>query len=378
MKGCAFVSSVQKQTETEFLQRALTLARQGTGLTSPNPCVGAVLVDESGEIIGQGVHTYAGMKHAEILALEEAGARARGGTLYINLEPCSHHGRTGPCADALIKAGIKRVAACMTDPNPAVSGKGFQRLRDAGVEVSVGTFESEAKVLNEAFAKFIRTGEPLITLKSAMTLDAKIAPAEPGPHRITGDKAHAHVHQLRHHSDAILAGIGTVLADDPLLTDRSGLSRRRPLLRVILDSQLRIPPESRLLKTVENDVVIFYSSEDKQQAENLRASGACLQKIPGSNGRLDLQAAIRKLGEMQITSLLVEGGSQVNAAFLAGGLVDKIFLYYAPKVFGQGVPFLANQIQPPFHSLQAPRFHQFGEDFALEGYLRDPYAAAAA
>lgn len=361
-----------------FLHRALTLARQGIGLASPNPCVGAVLVDEDGEIIGQGVHTYAGIKHAEILALEEAGDRARGGTLYINLEPCSHHGRTGPCADALIKAGVKRVAACMTDPNPGVSGKGFQRLRDAGVEVSVGTFESEAKVLNEAFAKYIRTGEPLITLKSAMTLDAKIAPSEPGPYRITGEAAHAHVQQLRHQNDAILVGIGTVLADDPALTDRSGLPRRRPLLRVILDSQLRIPPESRLLKTVENDVVIFYSSEDKQQAENLRASGACLQKIPGSNGRLDLQAVIRKLGEMQITSLLVEGGSQVNAEFLAGGLLDKIFLYYAPKVFGQGVPFLANQIQPPFHSLQAPRFHQFGEDFALEGYLRDPYAAAAA
>lgn len=361
-----------------FLQRALDLARQGIGLASPNPCVGAVLVDESGEIIGEGVHTYAGMKHAEVLALEEAGARARGATLFINLEPCSHRGRTGPCADALIKAGIKRVVACMTDPNPTVSGKGFQRLRDAGVEVSVGTFESEAKTLNEAFAKYIRTVEPLVTLKSAMTLDAKIAPPEPGPYCITGEAARAHVHQLRHQSDAILVGIGTVLADDPALTDRSGLPRRRPILRVVLDSRLRMPMESRLLQTVDHDVLIFHSSDDEQRAEKLRSSGACLHRISGSNGMLDLRAALRKLGEMQITSLLVEGGSQVNAAFLAHGLVDRLFLYYAPKVLGQGVPFLANDIQPPVDRSHASRVHQFGDDFAIETYLRDPYAGTPA
>ena len=361
-----------------FLQRALDLARQGIGLASPNPCVGAVLVDESGEIIGEGVHTYAGIKHAEVVALEEAGARARGATLFINLEPCSHHGRTGPCADALIKAGIKRVVACMTDPNPAVSGKGFQRLRNAGIEVRVETFESEAKALNEAFAKYIRTGEPFITLKSAMTLDAKIAPAEPGPYRITGEAARAHVQQLRHQSDAILVGIGTVKADDPALTDRSGLPRRRPILRVVLDSRLRISPASRLLKTVEHDILIFHSSDDEQHAEKLRASGACLHRIPGSNGVLDLRAAVRKLGEMQITSLLVEGGSQVNAAFLAHGLVDRLFLYYAPRVLGKGVPFLANDIQPTVGRSHAARVHQFGDDFAIETYLRDPYAGTAA
>ncbi len=376
MKGNALVNSVQNQTEADFLQRSLALARQGIGLASPNPCVGAVLVDENGEIIGQGLHTYAGIKHAEIVALEEAGARARGATLYINLEPCSHHGRTGPCADALIRAGIKRVVACMTDPNPAVSGKGFQRLRDAGVEVSVGTLESAAKALNEAFAKYIRTGEPLVTLKSAMTLDAKIAPSQPGPYRITGEAARAHVHQLRHQSDAILVGIGTVLADDPVLTDRSGSPRRRPILRVVLDSRLRLPRESRLLQTLDHDVLIFHSSDDEQRAEKLQATGACLHRIPGSNGMLDLRAIMSQLGEMQITSLLVEGGSQTNAAFLAGGLVDKLFLFYAPKLYGQGVPFLANEI-PPVDRSHTTTVHQFGDDFAIETYLRDPYAGTA-
>jgi diaminohydroxyphosphoribosylaminopyrimidine deaminase / 5-amino-6-(5-phosphoribosylamino)uracil reductase len=363
------------QFDEGLVRRALDLARQGIGLASPNPYVGAVLVDSNGTVVGEGVHTYAGIKHAEVLALEQAGELARGATLYINFEPCCHQGRTGPCADAIIKAGIKRVVACMMDPNPAVSGQGFHRLRDAGIEVSVGIFEAEARALNEGFAKYIRTGEPLITLKSAMTLDGKIAPAEPGPYHITGDAARVHVQQLRHQSDAILAGIGTVLADDPLLTDRSGLSRRRPLLRVVLDSHLRLPLESRLLKTVANDVLIFYSLGNEQRADMLHARGACLDKVPVAHGMLDIRAVMRKLSELQITSLLVEGGSRVNTAFLSSGLVDKVFLYYAPKILGRGVPFVENDIQSQFaEKLSSAKLHQFGEDFAIEGYVRDPYA----
>src|SRR6266481_9304566 len=231
----------------DFLREALDLARRGKGQTSPNPAVGAVLVRD-GEVVGRGFHTYGGLKHAEILALDEAGARARGATLYINLEPCSHQGRTGPCADALIAAGIHRVVAGVADPNPLVSGQGFARLRAAGVVVASGLLADECLRINDSFANYIRRRRPLVTLKTAMTLDGKIAPP-PGESGnptalgsasvsggwITSEVARAHVQELRHQHDAIMVGVGTIIADDPLLTDRSGLPRRRPLLRVIVD-----------------------------------------------------------------------------------------------------------------------------------------------
>src|SRR5579872_7574515 len=243
-----------------LLQRALELAREGIGLASPNPYVGAVIADEHGNVVGTGTYTYAGLKHAEIIALEAAGPKARGGTLYINLEPHAHQGRTPPCTDALIAAGIHRVVASMPDPNPKVSGRGFEQLRAAGIQVEVGGLEEEARRLNEAFARYVRHGVPLVTLNAAMTLDGKIAPPPKAAARkesgvplggwITGEVARAHVQEQRRQNDAILVGIGTILADDPLLTDRSGKARRRPLLRVILDSDLRLPLESRLVKTV--------------------------------------------------------------------------------------------------------------------------------
>src|ERR1700676_1470540 len=237
-------------TDEGFLRQALDLAAQGIGLTSPNPCVGAVIVDAKGAIVGTGSHTYDGLKHAEILALEQAGEKARGATLYINLEPCSHQGRTAPCVDAVIAAKISRIVACIQDPNPLVSGRGFAKLRSAGINVSFGLLEEQAKALNESFAKYIRHHIPLVTLKAAMTLDGKIAaPPSQSPNLaagvagthapwITGESARAHVQELRYQSDAILVGVGTVIADAPLLTDRSGRPRRRPLLRVVLDSRL--------------------------------------------------------------------------------------------------------------------------------------------
>src|SRR5580700_7416632 len=238
-------------TDDQFLQQALALARQGIALASPNPYVGAVIVDRQGTIVGAGTYTYGAVKHAEVLALEQAGNKAGGATLYINLEPHSHHGRTPPCTDALIAAGIGRVVASMPDPNPKVSGRGFEQLRAAGVHVEVGRLEEQARHLNEGFARYIRHSTPLVTLKAAMTLDGKIAPppadraheiqsAGYSGNWITGEAARAHVHELRHENDALLVGIGTILADNPLLTDRSGRARRRPLLRVILDSSLRL------------------------------------------------------------------------------------------------------------------------------------------
>jgi diaminohydroxyphosphoribosylaminopyrimidine deaminase/5-amino-6-(5-phosphoribosylamino)uracil reductase len=384
----------QAQADETFLRRALDLARKGVGLTSPNPCVGAVIVDSSGAVVGEGLHTYEGVKHAEILALERAGERARGATLYINLEPCSHVGRTGPCADALIAAGIKRVVVCMEDPNPAVSGKGFERLRAAGIAVTSGILEEEARTLNEWFAKYIRRHTPLITLKAAMTLDGKIAPPA-GESRnptalgaggatggwITSDAARTHVHELRHQHDAIMAGVGTVIADDPLLTDRSGRARRRPLLRVILDSRLRLPLHSRIVQTANNDVLVLCSFAEEKRKLQLQQLGVRVQQIPvgGPEGRPDLAAVARCLGEMEITSVLIEGGAMVNWAALASGIVDKVFLYYAPKILaGTGsVPFAHGEgfarISDAAY-VRSIKLHRFGEDFAVEGYLQDPYA----
>jgi diaminohydroxyphosphoribosylaminopyrimidine deaminase/5-amino-6-(5-phosphoribosylamino)uracil reductase len=379
--------------DDRHMQKALELARQGVGLASPNPCVGAVLVKE-GQIVGSGSHTYEGLKHAEILALEEAGERARGATLYLNLEPCCHQGRTGPCVDALIAAGVRRVVASIADPNPLVAGQGFARLRAAGMEVELGPGADQARKLNESFAKYIRHNTPLVTLKAAMTLDGKIAPP-PGESSnptalgaggvsggwITSEAARAHVHQLRHQHDAILVGVGTIIADDPLLTDRSGLPRRRPLLRVILDSRLRLPLESRVVKTANDDVLVICSFAEEKKRRQLEEHGVRVKQVGlgSGDGRPGMDEIVCSLGELEITSLLIEGGAMVNWAALAAGVVDKVFLYYAPKILaGTGsVPFAAG---PGFRRMsEAARIrsltlHRFGEDFAVEGYLNDPYA----
>jgi diaminohydroxyphosphoribosylaminopyrimidine deaminase / 5-amino-6-(5-phosphoribosylamino)uracil reductase len=366
-----------------FLHRALDLARAGIALASPNPHVGCVITTENGAVVGEGFHTYEGKKHAEILALEHAGARSRGAALYVNLEPCSHQGRTGPCADAVIAAGIRRVVCSLQDPNPAVAGQGFDKLRAAGIEVEVGGLEAEARQLNEAFAKYIRHKIPLVTLKCAMTLDGKIAgPAssansprgEKRTNWITGEGARAHVQQLRHQSDAILTGIGTVLSDDPLLTDRTGLPRRRPLLRVVLDSRLRLPVDSRLAQSALDDVLVFTETADASRKAELERLGVRVELAPRSGeNTLDLSAILKRLGELEITNLLVEGGSHMNASLLDSGLVDKVFLYLAPKIFGDaGTPFAAG-LNRSF-AFKNPQFHQFAEDCAIEAYLKDPYS----
>jgi diaminohydroxyphosphoribosylaminopyrimidine deaminase/5-amino-6-(5-phosphoribosylamino)uracil reductase len=382
--------TTSRETDERFLRRALELAREGIALTSPNPCVGAVVVDDAGNVLGSGSHTYQGLKHAEILALEQAGDRARGATLYINLEPCSHQGRTGPCADAVIAAGIRRVVAAMQDPNPQVSGQGFAKLRDAGIAVASGILEDEARPLNEAFSKYVRSHVPFVTLKAAMTLDGKIAPPSglsgsgKTQNWITSEPARAHVQELRHQNDAILVGVGTVLADDPLLTDRSGRSRRRPLLRVVLDSKLRLPLDSRLVQTANNDVLVLCSFAEENRRKEFQDRGIRVEQIPDvtADGRPDVKSVIEALGRMEITSLMIEGGAAVNWAALAAGIVDKIFLYYAPKILAgtNSIPFASGE---GFQSMnEAPyvksfRLHRFGEDFAVEGYLRDPYEESA-
>jgi diaminohydroxyphosphoribosylaminopyrimidine deaminase/5-amino-6-(5-phosphoribosylamino)uracil reductase len=384
--------NTSSEPDHKYLRRAIELAQKSSGLASPNPNVGAVLVDSSGEILSEGFHTYDGKKHAEVLALEQAGEKAQGATLYINLEPCCHHGRTGPCTEALIQAGIKRVVACTADPNPVVSGRGFARLRQAGVQVTSGILEEEARPLNDAFAKYIRYHLPLVTLKAAMTLDGKIAPRPedlaggrlpaggPTGGWITSDEARAHVQLLRHQHDAILVGVGTVIADNPLLTDRSGLPRRRPLLRVIVDSHLRLPRESRIVQTAKGNVLVFCSFAEEKRKQQLQDQGIQVEQVAssGPDGRPDLQAICRHLAEREITGVMIEGGAMVNWAALASGTADKVFFYYSPKILaGTGsVPFAAGagfrKMSEAAH-LKWLRLHRFGEDFAVEGYLRDPY-----
>jgi diaminohydroxyphosphoribosylaminopyrimidine deaminase / 5-amino-6-(5-phosphoribosylamino)uracil reductase len=380
--------------DEQLLQRALELARQGIGLASPNPYVGAVIAGPDGNVVGVGTYTYSGVKHAEVLALEAAGKQARGATLYINLEPHAYQGRTPPCTDALIAAGIGGVVACMPDPNPQVSGLGFEKLRAAGVQVDVGLLQEEARRLNEGFARYIRHGTPLVTLKAAMTLDGKIAPPPadalnrfdgiPAGGWVTSEVARAHVQELRHQSDALLVGAGTILSDNPLLTDRSGRARRRPLLRVILDSRLRLPLESRLVQSAaaerKDDVLVFCVSADGEKKARLEQLGIRVEMLPAvePDGRPDLRAIVRRLGQLEITSVMIEGGATVNWTALASDAVDKVFLYYAPKILaGAGsIPFAAGA---GFHHMsQAAQvkhvhLHRFGEDFAVEGYLRDPY-----
>jgi diaminohydroxyphosphoribosylaminopyrimidine deaminase/5-amino-6-(5-phosphoribosylamino)uracil reductase len=319
----------------KFMEEALELAGRGVGRVSPNPAVGAVVV-RGDEVVGRGFYTAAGVNHAEALALLDAGELARGATLYVTLEPHGFQGRTPPCTDAIISAGIRKVVASMEDPNPLVSGKGFAQLVDAGVEVEIDTrFAHKAAQMNEAFIHFMRTGLPLVTVKAAVTLDGKIAAPEDNEGWITSETARAHVQKLRHHSDAILTGIGTVLADDCRLTDRSGLERARPLLRIVLDSQLRLPPESRMAAGCEGDLmVVTTSAGSAERRRKLEAKGVRVEVLEDADGRASLLATAELLAREKYLSLMIEAGSKVNWSALESNVADKIFFYYAPKILG--------------------------------------------
>jgi diaminohydroxyphosphoribosylaminopyrimidine deaminase/5-amino-6-(5-phosphoribosylamino)uracil reductase len=360
----------------ECMREALDLARKGRALASPNPMVGAVLVRD-GEVVGRGFHTYAGLRHAEAIALAEAGARARGATLYINLEPCAHQGRTQPCTAALIQAGIARVVAPIADPNVLVAGAGFRQLRDAGIEVEMALeFAAEAEKLNEPFLHFMRSGRPLVTLKTAITLDGKISAPDDNRGWITSTRARAHVQELRHDHDAILTGIGTVLADDPLLTDRTGNDRSRPLLRIVMDSQLRLPADSKMARSARGDLVaVTTSASSADRRAQLAARGIQVLVFDGPGGRADLGALIAWLGERRYLSLMIEAGSKLNWTALESGLVDRVFFYYAPKILGglEALP-LAGGIGRR-RRVDAIRLHDITlhsippDEFAVEGYM---------
>ena len=320
---------------TDYMALAMAEARKGVGQTSPNPAVGAVIVRD-GAIVGVGHHIYAGKKHAEIVALEQAGEKARGATVYLTLEPCAHDGRTGPCADALVEAGVGEVVAAMEDPNPLVSGQGFAKLRAAGIGTRIdAAYTAEAEALNEPFCFYMRERRPLVTLKSALTLDGKIAAPDDNEGWITSEKARLHVQTLRHLTDAIVTGIGTVESDDCALTDRTGLERSRPLLRIVLDSQLRLRPDSQMVRAGASSLLVATTSAanaDRRRA--LEKEGVEVAVLDGPDGRTNLRALIELLAGRNYQSLMIEAGSKVNGAALDAGIVDKIFFYYAPKIFG--------------------------------------------
>jgi diaminohydroxyphosphoribosylaminopyrimidine deaminase/5-amino-6-(5-phosphoribosylamino)uracil reductase len=357
--------------------RALELARQSVGLAHPNPHVGAVLV-KNGRVVGQGFHIYDQLDHAEIVALKQARANARGATLYVTLEPCCHSGRTAPCTQAIVKAGVKRVVAAMTDPNPAVAGKGLAELRKARIQISAGVEEVEAKRLSEDFARWITSGIPFVTLKAALTLDGQIAMRAGSETAITGEVSRAEVQRMRHAADAVLTGIGTVLADDPLLTDRSGLPRRRKLLRAVVDSRLRIPLKSQLVQSAKGDLIVFAThAGGPAKARALEKRGVEVIRTPARRGgRVDLHKVLTELGKRQVLNLLVEAGAELNGAALEAGIVDKIMLFYAPKIMGAGgVPmaFMSQRWFPKAPSLSNLTLQGFGADFAVEGYFHDVY-----
>jgi diaminohydroxyphosphoribosylaminopyrimidine deaminase/5-amino-6-(5-phosphoribosylamino)uracil reductase len=324
------------ETAERFMRRALELAERGRGLTSPNPLVGAVVVTSSGEIVGEGFHVRAGGPHAEIEALRAAGARARGATLYVTLEPCSHQGRTPPCAPVVIQAGVVRVVASVGDPNPLVSGGGFAELRAAGIEVVVGAGAAEAERQNRVFLTAMRERRPHVTLKAGMTLDGKIADRHGASRWITGDAARARAHRLRSESDAIVVGIGTVLRDDPELTVRLGQPWPREPLRVVLDTAARTPVGARLIRAgrPSHAVIAVGADAPDGRVRALAASGATVVSCGTRDGRVDLGALLAELFGREVRAVLVEGGGEVHGAFLDAGLVDRVAMFTAPLLIG--------------------------------------------
>jgi len=362
--------------DERWMARALVHALRCIALAHPNPVVGAYLV-KNGKVVGQGFHDYDRRDHAEIVALKQAGKKARGATLYVTLEPCCTTGRTGPCTKAIIAAGVKRVVAAMRDPNPEVAGKGLAELRRAGIEVTCGVLEEKAQAENEDFAQWIQTQRPLVTLKTALTLDGQIAQRAGSVTWITSAESRKAVQLLRHKADALLTGIGTVLADDPRMTDRTGEPRRRKLLRAIVDSRLRLPLRSKIVKSAQNDVVVFTTqSTDSPRARGLQRAGVEVVHVAPRHGRVNLDAVIRQLGKREILNVLLEAGAALNGAALEAGIVDKMIFFYAPKIMGVGgvpVASIPSHWFSKSPELKHLTLAKSGPDFVVTGYFHDVY-----
>ncbi|MBZ4687173.1 MAG: ribD [Clostridiales bacterium] len=357
------------------MRRALHLARLGEGYVSPNPMVGAVIVKDN-KIIGEGYHRKAGTEHAEIHALKEASHQAKGATLYVTLEPCSHFGRTPPCTEAIITAGIKKVIAACTDPNPKVAGNGLKRLREAGIEVMTGVLEEEAVKLNEIFNKYITTGKPFVSFKAAVTCDGKIATASGHSKWITNLKSRQYVHKLRHSYDAILVGSGTVLNDDPSLTTRLVPFKGLNPIRIILDGRLRTSPKSKVFTDGEaRTILVTTKGHAFDRLEAYRKNGVEILKLPGNDFKVDINILLKELGTKEICSILIEGGAQTAGNFFDAKAIDKVYMFISSKVAGGnnainclgGLGIKSMDQAPYLADLQR---YSFNEDTLIVGKLK--------
>ena len=368
--------SLTKEDE-QFMRLALRLAARGIGHTSPNPLVGAVVV-RGGQVVGKGYHRKAGTPHAEIHALEDAGDQAQSATLYVTLEPCNHHGRTPPCTEAIVRSGVRRVVVGCTDPNPRVIGGGMEYLRSKGIRVDEGILEEKCLRLNEPFIKHVTTGLPLVVAKMAASLDGKIATHLGDSRWISNERSRRFVHKLRHSTDAILVGIGTVVADNPNLTTRiTGRKGNNPL-RIILDTHLRTPVDSLVVSdTKESQTIIATGPKSyKKRREALESKGVEVLPLPLVRGRVSLPELLKNLGRREITSLLVEGGAEVHGGFFYDNLVDKVYLFFAPKIIGgnRAVPMVGGAGVARVAEALALRdltMRRFGDDIMIEGYMKD-------
>ncbi|MBU1026209.1 MAG: bifunctional diaminohydroxyphosphoribosylaminopyrimidine deaminase/5-amino-6-(5-phosphoribosylamino)uracil reductase RibD [Candidatus Margulisbacteria bacterium] len=361
------------EDDIRFMREAHQLAKSAEGRTTPDPTVGAVLV-KGGRIISMGYHGEVTTPHAEAWAVQKAEEKAKGATLYVNLEPCSHYGNNPPCCELIVKAGIKEVIASMKDPNPLVKGRGFSYLIRHRVKVRVGLLANEAKQLNEVFVKYITTKLPFVAVKSAMTLDGKIATRTGSSRWVAGIESRRYAHHLRNLYDAILVGIDTVIVDDPKLTVRLVKKIKHPI-RIVLDAYARTPLRADILSKAARTIIVVGSRAPKSKVAALEKKGAEILKIPAPGGRIDVKVLLKKLGRMKITSLLIEGGGEVNASFLEAGLVDKAYLVYAPKIFGgrdAKTGFEGQGVKLPSQAYELKDIHQEkkGEDFLITGYLR--------
>lgn len=362
------------QTDKEFMELALNLAGSARGNTNPNPLVGAVLV-KNGIIIGTGFHRKAGEPHAEVHAFNMAGEQAHGATLYVTLEPCSHFGKTPPCANLVKESGVRRVVVAMEDPNPSVAGRGIALLRDAGIEVEVGLLRDEAYRLNERFIHNMTTNRPFIVSKFAMTLDGKIATASGHSQWVTGEEARADVHELRNEMDGILVGVGTVLKDNPMLTTRlqDGRTGKNPT-RIVLDSKLQTPLFSHVANTDIAPTILVTSMEaSERKAQALEAQGVKIIRVSRLETGLELETVLRILYTEGITDILVEGGGEVNASFLSTGLIDKFFIYMSPKILGGAhsiTPFGGRDVETMDEALPVDftNMQLFGSDLRITAY----------
>lgn len=354
----------QARTKAEaHLRAALALAARGRGTTSPNPMVGALVV-RAGRVVGSGFHRSPGEPHAEVRALRGAGTLAHRATLYVNLEPCAHHGRTPPCVDAILHSGVRRVVASMKDPNPLVRGRGFSALRRAGVQVECGLLGQEARALNEAYIHHVCTGRPFVVLKAGTSLDGKIATAGGCSRWITSPPARRAAHDLRWEFDAVLVGVDTVLSDDPQLAARLGARERLRFLRVVLDAELRTPLRSRLVRGARQRPLLIYTGREASPSREkaLHSAGVAIRRLPCRAGRVRVGSVLRDLGRREIRSVLVEGGGEVHASFLAGGYADKMVLFVAPILLGgrSAVPLVGG------HGVSRPSLAPRLENLALE------------